>query len=488
MIKNERQYRITKAQIQKFELALERAKKKPDKHRDVEAILCKIETEALRSQLEDLRAQLKEYEELRSKKVSFREIESLEELPQTLVKARIASGLTQKELAERLGVKEQQIQRYEATDYRTASLARLLEIAGALGIKQRKGSAMPNTKVSLDGFFKRLEDIGLSQELVIRRFVPPQLLAFLETEWVEKDDNKTSFVLRLAEIIGRVFGWTTDAVLGRSPLKLNMASAGEVDFKLPSRAEKRRLNAYVLYAHYLALLLLETTSGLPQARIPTDYNLVRNAVLSKFGPISFENVLLYVWSLGVPVLPLNDPGAFHGACWRLEGRNIIVLKQRTRSQARWLFDLLHELWHIAKDPGQPHLSMIESSPTSEERRESPEEEKASQFAGDVILDGRAEELAQLCVAEAKGRLEWLKRAVPRVASRENVAADALANYIAFRLSLQEINWWGAAENLQLTDSEPWAIARDLLLRHCTLHKLNEVDRNLLILALADEEG
>lgn len=97
------------------------------------------------------------------------------------------------------------------------------------------------------------------------------------------------------------------------------------------------------------------------------------------------------------------------------------------------------------------------------------------------------EKSRCYLTEAKGTVEWLKQAVPRVANRENVAVDALANYMAFRLSLQDINWWGAAENLQVTDSEPWAIARDLLLSHCALDKLNEVDRNLLILALADKE-
>jgi HTH-type transcriptional regulator / antitoxin HipB len=42
---------------------------------------------------------------------------AIEDLPTTLIKARIASGLTQKDLAERIGVQEQQIQRYEANHY-----------------------------------------------------------------------------------------------------------------------------------------------------------------------------------------------------------------------------------------------------------------------------------------------------------------------------------------------------------------------------------
>jgi ribosome-binding protein aMBF1 (putative translation factor) len=41
-------------------------------------------------------------------------------------------------LAARLGVKPQQIQRYEASDYQTASFARLREIARLLGLDVRE--------------------------------------------------------------------------------------------------------------------------------------------------------------------------------------------------------------------------------------------------------------------------------------------------------------------------------------------------------------
>ena len=48
---------------------------------------------------------------------------------------RIAAGLSQKELAERLGLKEQQIQRYEATNDASTSLTRVCEFAWSLGLK-----------------------------------------------------------------------------------------------------------------------------------------------------------------------------------------------------------------------------------------------------------------------------------------------------------------------------------------------------------------
>jgi HTH-type transcriptional regulator / antitoxin HipB len=54
----------------------------------------------------------------------------LDELAIGLIKARISTGMTQKELAAKIGVQEQQIQRYKENQY----LARLTEIARALEI------------------------------------------------------------------------------------------------------------------------------------------------------------------------------------------------------------------------------------------------------------------------------------------------------------------------------------------------------------------
>ena len=51
---------------------------------------------------------------------------------------RIAKGRTQRRLAEELGVAEQQVQRYESTGYASASLARLGDVAAALGAEARE--------------------------------------------------------------------------------------------------------------------------------------------------------------------------------------------------------------------------------------------------------------------------------------------------------------------------------------------------------------
>ena len=56
--------------------------------------------------------------------------------------SRIAAGLSQKELAAKLGLKPQQIQRYEADNYQGASLGRVNAILRALGVKLRPGAEL----------------------------------------------------------------------------------------------------------------------------------------------------------------------------------------------------------------------------------------------------------------------------------------------------------------------------------------------------------
>ncbi|HEV8714001.1 MAG TPA: helix-turn-helix transcriptional regulator [Candidatus Binatia bacterium] len=135
MIKNERQYRITKAQAGKFMQALQELTTTPK--RRVHPVLHKAQIDALKSQLADLQRELAEYETLRSGRRKVVALESLEALPKTLIQARIAAGLSQEDLAAKLGLKPQQIQRYEATEYQSASLERVNEVARVLGVKLR---------------------------------------------------------------------------------------------------------------------------------------------------------------------------------------------------------------------------------------------------------------------------------------------------------------------------------------------------------------
>ncbi len=134
MITNERQYRISKSEIERFEQALAKVE---DQHRSEHPKMRKAMRASLESQLQELKEEVAEYEALRDGRVTSFEFDSLASVPIGLIKARIAKGLTQKDLAQALKLKEQQIQRYEATLYEGAGLDRIQEVADVLGMRER---------------------------------------------------------------------------------------------------------------------------------------------------------------------------------------------------------------------------------------------------------------------------------------------------------------------------------------------------------------
>lgn len=148
MITNEKQYKITKAQADKFQNALYTL----NSVSAASTLVATAQREALKSQYEDLKEQLEEYELLKSGKIAVTEAHNLDELPQILIRARIAQGLTQTELADKLGMKTQQIQRYESEMYASASFKRLNEIAGVLSVTL-KNNAEFLVNASNDGFW-----------------------------------------------------------------------------------------------------------------------------------------------------------------------------------------------------------------------------------------------------------------------------------------------------------------------------------------------
>lgn len=158
MIKNEREYRITKAQSIRFEQALLELEESGTAAQ-LDPRLRKAQIDSLRSQLEDLRDDLAEYESVRSGEQSVISLDSLDELPRALIQARIAAGLSQRELAERLGLKEQQVQRYEATDYAGASLERLSEVIRALGLHIREDVFLPGPPEALEEVLLRVRSV-----------------------------------------------------------------------------------------------------------------------------------------------------------------------------------------------------------------------------------------------------------------------------------------------------------------------------------------
>lgn len=481
MITNERQYKITRSEAERFRKAIGELTERPATG-DVHPRLLQAEREAMESQLADLQAELAEYDRLKSADLSVISIGSFDELADGLIKARIASGLSQKALADRLGIKEQQVQRYEAERYASASYQRLREIAGAIGVRITNDILLPVAPDSFGGLVSKLRQVGIDREFLLSRLLPSADAARASGEVASEDDDYT-LTAKAGTALERIFGWTRDNVFGAQALVAPRFAAAEARFKMPANRAQATTSLYAAYANYLAVVALRGARSLPKADIPTDPAVMRRRVQETYKTVDLKSVLHTAWDLGVVVLPLRDHGAFHGACWRYERRNAVVLKQTSKHEARWLFDLLHELFHAGQRPEADTLEVIEADETSAERRNSNEEIAASQFAGEVVLNGQAETLAQACVLAARKSVERLKSVVPTIAAKNGVSVGALANYLAFRLSWQGVNWWGTAANLQADDSDPWTIARDVFFERFPYEIQNELDRQLLDRAL-----
>src|ERR1700676_2623187 len=129
MIKSDAQRERTAAQIEGFRQALTKVDREMTGKR---AIAVRGSYEGMIRQLED---ELREYDELKSGDFTLPNVERLDQIAPFVVKMRIAKGVSQTELARRLGVSKQVVSRYEETEYQTVALARLQEILDAIGIK-----------------------------------------------------------------------------------------------------------------------------------------------------------------------------------------------------------------------------------------------------------------------------------------------------------------------------------------------------------------
>ncbi len=146
MITTEREYRVSKSALTDFEDALYYRRMHGDQE---DPILHQALIESIESEIQVLHKQLSQYERIRAGNLAELRVQ-FEDLGEALTLARVVAGLTQKELAKRVGIKEQQIQRYEATDYESASFARLKEIVWALGSAIRLHVSMSNTTQAVE--------------------------------------------------------------------------------------------------------------------------------------------------------------------------------------------------------------------------------------------------------------------------------------------------------------------------------------------------
>jgi HTH-type transcriptional regulator / antitoxin HipB len=137
MILNDWEYQVTKERTEGFKRALSLLNTPGNQLKKTNSIMWQLNLDRLQSLLDDFTAQMEEYESLisrdESKPIVF-EIDSFSQLPRILIQSRIATKISQTELASRLGIEENLLQKYEDREYESATLAQLLEVSKVLGI------------------------------------------------------------------------------------------------------------------------------------------------------------------------------------------------------------------------------------------------------------------------------------------------------------------------------------------------------------------
>jgi len=134
MIHNKWQYNLAKKDLANFEFTISSLESKL-KEANEDSVSIQININAVKHLHKKLHHEIIEFEKLKSGELSQIEYSNLKDLPSCLVQSRIALGLSQKDLAEKLEIKEQQIQRYEQQDYLKASLERIIQVCKVLDIE-----------------------------------------------------------------------------------------------------------------------------------------------------------------------------------------------------------------------------------------------------------------------------------------------------------------------------------------------------------------
>jgi HTH-type transcriptional regulator/antitoxin HigA len=134
MISNEKEYRSTRLALTGFEDVLMKYDILKAIESGIDPIIARAQRASYERQSAELREQLSAYEALRDGKVREFEVRAISELGRGLAEARVAKGLTQRELANLAGLQEQQIQRYEKEQYGSASLKRIAHVASVIGV------------------------------------------------------------------------------------------------------------------------------------------------------------------------------------------------------------------------------------------------------------------------------------------------------------------------------------------------------------------
>lgn len=244
-----------------------------------------------------------------------------------LVLARIFRGLSQRQLGHKLGMREQQIQRYEADRYRSISLSNFKRICLSLGVSfSAQLSARSHDET---GFFVRPDKLDPHELRRVLNYVRDA--GWLsERETTLSDEDSLNALVNYATSVRDRFG-------GPTLLRQGNAKAGQLGL-LSLHAWRARISEIVR----------DKIGHLTKTFDPTKISWLRDLVqLSRF-PDGPARCVQFLEERGIVLVVVSAvPGtALDGAAFLESGVPVIGLTLRHDRVDYFWFTLLHELGHV----------------------------------------------------------------------------------------------------------------------------------------------
>jgi transcriptional regulator with XRE-family HTH domain len=373
-------------------------------------------------------------------------------------------GLTQRDLATLAGMTSPQLSKIESGsfDLRISTVQTLLRSMGA-SLEDISRSGTP--EISQKAIRKHAEKAGVSRDLIDR---------------MARVCTRTE----LPQLLNRAFGWTMDALNAGTPTSPRLAGAV---FKTISSSDPNE--SPLLALAEAAAQIVGRNVGPCELGTVGDAVDVRSELLNHVGEVTLASLVEWSWTRGVPVIPLHGKGGFCAAVLSVDGTPSVVIKETRQQVAYWLFDLAHELGHIAH--GHVHdadLVDIEAlRPGGSNDGSDTQEEQANQYALELLL-GDASSLVRAVEQESQGSYLRFKGAVVTIARRARVNAGLLGLVAAYALDDlgEPKDRWGSANNLSTADGSGREIVRNVLASRLKAGTGSDIDRRLLAAAVLAE--
>lgn len=276
----------------------------------------------------------------------------------TLIVARIAKGYSQRDLAWRLGVKEQQVQRYEADRYSTISLKNYARVAALLGV-QIKATIQENPEFR--GLDAIIADVSKEDIKKILRHGRAQ-------GWFSEDMNEAQLRQYIAE----------------NRIEFGSPSLLRTGLNVTDHSEDVLLHAWrARVASRAKQIISKDLTSFDPLEIRWLPDLVRLTVRED-GPrcaisLLAEHGIIVIAEAQIPGLAID------GAAFLEQGVPVIGLTIRRDAIDNFWFTLLHELAHVLL---HYRTGLSTGFYDQEEATSSDEQEaEADKFAGNLLIPG-----------------------------------------------------------------------------------------------------